>query len=186
MTTQKRRIGILGVLAAAAMIPACHQEATTQTAAQQDGRKLQRQELHTRGLDLQEIDINQDGQVDQRVYAKSGVIQVAERDFNFDGKVDMVEFYENGVHSRDEIDLDYDGIVDLVVVYENGRIVRKEYAIDFEGNRHGVQLFDAQGCRYEIQRDTDGDGTMDTIETYAEGDAQPQRIQKVSKPTSTP
>ena len=59
-------------------------------------------------------------------------------------------------------------------------------SIDFEGNRHGVQLFDAQGRRYEIQRDTDGDGTMDTIETYAEGDAQPQRIQKVSKPTSTP
>ena len=157
-----------------------------------DPTKLQTQKIKTTGLNKEEIDINGDGKPDQFVYTKDNEIRYAQRDFNFDQVIDMTEFYnDDGDHVRDEIDLDYDGIVDLIITYKNDLPVKKEYSIDFEGNRHGVQIFDANGNRTEVRRDTNRDGKVDIIEHYNPGEGEPYKTENVpnsidlSKPQNT-
>lgn len=157
---------------------ACSKGQDVNSAAGSASNKLQTQEVDTSSYDLQKIDMNNDGKVDQYVYTKDGVLQYAQRDFNFDGLIDLSEFYENGSHTRDEIDLDYDGVCDLIVTYQNDKPVKKEYSVDFEGNRHGTQFYDANGHRTEIHRDTNNDGTVDTIEFYNPNETEPYKIQK--------
>lgn len=160
---------------------ACSKEQEVQTAVEIKNNisgKLQTAEIDTSVFELQKVDINNDGKVDQYVYTKEGVIQYAKRDFNFDNLIDLTEFYENGEHMRDEIDLDYDGVCDLIVTYKNGIPQRKEYSVDFEANRHGVQIFDAEGNRIEIHRDLNADGHVDTIEFYKPNEKEPYKIQK--------
>lgn len=156
----------------------CNKDNDVKSAAETDQTKLQTQEIDTSSFDLQKVDINNDGKIDQFVYTKDNVIQYAQRDFNFDGLIDMSEFYENGVHIRDEIDLDYDGVCDLIVTYQNDKPVKKEYSVDFEANKHGTQIFDANGNRTEIHRDTNTDGVVDTIEYYKPNETEPYKIQK--------
>lgn len=160
----------------------CNKDRHSKTAAEEDSSKLVQMDFDTSGLDVEKLDINQDGKVDQFIYSKDGVTQYARRDFNFDEIIDMTEIYKDGVHYRDEIDLDYDGICDLIVTYnEDGIPVKKEFSIDFQGNRHGTQLFDAQGNRTEIRRDTNGDGILDTAEYYLPGEDEPFKTTPISK-----
>ena len=157
---------------------ACSQDKDVNSASETDTIKLQTQKVDTSSFDLQKVDINNDGRVDQFFFTKDGVIQYAQRDFNFDTLIDMSEFYENGVHVRDEIDLDYDGVCDLIVTYQNDKPIKKEYSVDFEANRHGTLIFDANGNKIEVHRDTNTDGTVDVIEYYKPNANEPYKIQK--------
>lgn len=146
--------------------------------------KLNVLEMKTSGLDQEAFDLNEDGINDQVRYiarGKNGADEVryVTHDINFDGIIDITEFYEDGSHVRDEIDLDFDGVCDLVVKYKNGVVYSKEYSLDFEGNRHGIQFFNENGQRISIQRDTDGDGRLDTVESYEPDADEPYKISKL-------
>ena len=147
--------------------------------------KLDVLDMKTSGLDKEEFDLNEDGQIDQVRYIARGKneaddqVRYVTHDINFDGVIDITEFYEDGSHVRDEIDLDFDGICDLVVKYKNGVVYSKEYSLDFEGNRHGIQFFNENGQRISIQRDTDGDGRLDTVESYEPDAEEPYKVSKL-------
>ena len=148
--------------------------------------------MDTSGLDKEAFDLNDDGQTDQvRFFArgKNGAedeLRYVTYDINFDGIVDITEFFEHGAHVRDEIDLDFDGVCDLIVRYNNGIVQVKEYSVDFEGYRHGIQFFNEEGKRISIHRDTDGDGRLDTVESYAPDSDEPYAISPLNQVPQTP
>ncbi|MCL2325765.1 MAG: hypothetical protein FWC40_04610 [Proteobacteria bacterium] len=177
------RLWALACLLIALMLCACSKESSKLSPeSPTESRKLQTHKLDLSGLVVETLDINQDGIPDQWRYStKEGQLRYVLRDINFDGIIDMIEFHENSQHVRDEIDLDFDGICDLIITYQDGRVVLKDYSPDFKGYRYGQQIFDSQGHRIEVRRDTNGDGTFDTVEHYRPGEEEPYRIDNITR-----
>ncbi|MBQ1267408.1 MAG: hypothetical protein IIY06_11745 [Proteobacteria bacterium] len=189
MLSHSSALHILGILllvsACAIGMSSCSKSNKDVNSAASAKVKLNVLKMDTSDLDKEEFDLNEDGVIDQVRYLARGSqgaedeLRYVTHDINFDGVIDITEFYEKGEHTRDEIDLDYDGICDLIVKYKNGLVYSKEYSLDFEGNRHGIQIFNEKGQRISIQRDTDGDGRLDTIESYEPDAEEPSKVSKM-------
>lgn len=169
-------------LSLALVSSSCSKDNDAKTAASEaDNTQLKTKALDLSNVDKESIDINDDGKIDQTRYFVTlkndeKQLKYVTHDINFDGIIDITEFYEDNFRVRDEIDLDYDGVCDLIISYKNGVISKKEYSVDFEGNRYGVQIFDENGNRVQIQRDTNNDGKMDVIEYYNPGEDEPYKV----------
>ena len=99
-----------------------------------------------------EMDLNGDGKVDLwRWYGTTATIEKEALDLDFDGKVDEIIFFDDkGVPGEEGEALNFDGKPNLWKYYEKGQLVRKE-------------------------RDTKGNGRVDTWEYWEGGRDGPHR-----------
>jgi len=177
-----RRLWTLACLLIALLLCASCSKKTSKLSPESviESRKLQTHSIDLSGLVAETLDINQDGLPDQwRYYTKEGELRYVFRDINFSGAIDMIEVYENSQHVRDEINIGSDGICEFIVTYKDGRVVMKDFSPDYKGYRY-QQIFDSQGHRTEVRRDTNGDGTFDIVEHYRPGEEEPYRIDNIS------
>jgi hypothetical protein len=86
---------------------------------------------------------------------------------------------------EEEMNLDFDDRIDAVRHYRDGVLVRRELATGFDGRFTLVKFYDTSGNTLRVERDTDGDGLIDSWEYYeggevisvahdADGDGQPE------------
>jgi hypothetical protein len=102
-----------------------------------------------------------DGKPDEWTYLdKDGRIQAFEKDKDHDGRPDWRDIYaidpktNRQVISRNEADLDYDGLFETKAFYDD------------------------QGRLERVERDRNGDGKVDAISLYRNGEQRPYRIER--------
>ncbi|OIP41060.1 MAG: hypothetical protein AUK47_07045 [Deltaproteobacteria bacterium CG2_30_63_29] len=133
--------------------------------------------LESKGFDVSSFDLNADGVDDQFHYSSGGTIARIERDLNFDHVIDCYEYYRDNEMLEEEYDLDLDSTVDVVRFYKAGKVSRKQYAVGFRADMTIARRYDDSGLLIQVQRDSDGNGTVDTWETYEPGAKKPSRIE---------
>lgn len=133
--------------------------------------------LVSKGFDVSSFDLNADGVDDQFHYSVGGVVARIERDLNFDNTIDCYEYYRDNEMVEEEYDLDLDSTIDVVRFYKAGKISRKQYAVGFRADMTIARRYDDNGQLIQVQRDSDGNGTVDTWESYEPGAKKPSRIE---------
>ncbi len=126
-----------------------------------------------------EKDSDNDGQTDRIVHlAPSGDVVKLEADTNGDLKMDTFQYYKRGFVERIERDTDADGLVDERDLLTNGKTTTR-HSLDVHGEIVGILTFDGEQRPLEWQRDTTGDGRMDTVYQYEAG-----KLQLVTRDTT--
>lgn len=114
-------------------------------------------------------DSDNDGQTDRIVHLDpSGDIVKLEADTNGDREIDTFQYYRCGVVEQIERDTDADGCVDERDLLQNGKTTTRQY-LNIKGEIVSILTFDGEQRPLEWRRDTTGDGRMDTVYQYEEG-----------------
>ncbi len=114
-------------------------------------------------------DTDGDGRTDRIArLSAGGVLERLDVDTDGDGQMDTVQHYRDGVVVTIERDTDADGVTDVRDFMDSDRPTRRE-ALDVTGRITGTLVFDVDGRPLRWQRDTTGDGRMDTDQRYEDG-----------------
>lgn len=114
-------------------------------------------------------DSNGDGKIDQVAHLNGdGKLVRLEIDQNGDGRFEVVQRYDNGVLTSLETDTDGDGTANERDSFQGEKRLRHE-KLDTKGRAVEMLSFDSQNRVQEWQRDTTGDGKIDTVHEYAGG-----------------
>ena len=93
-----------------------------------------------------------------------------ELDTNVDGKPDLITWFnEDGTRSKESFDLDFDGKPDVIIYYEHGVVVRKETFHGAKADRPDMVAIYEGGKKVRVERETRGNGRVDTWEYYENG-----------------
>jgi len=124
-------------------------------------------------------DADGDGRIDRVAHLDaSGNVILLEVDIDGDEFFETRQVYEKSVLVRIEKDTDRNGKPDETHFFENGKRSRQEKT-GSKGRITDVVLFDQEERPLRWERDTTGDGRMDTISEYREG-----KIQRITRDTT--
>ena len=92
-------------------------------------------------------------------------------DLDHDGHVDYVVVYRNSVIIKELISLNYNKRMDVIINYNktNGKKEITQRDTDGDGKLDTWEHYDENELLKYVKRDTSGDGKMDTWEVYNEG-----------------
>ncbi|HSN92405.1 MAG TPA: hypothetical protein VLS93_14330 [Anaeromyxobacteraceae bacterium] len=120
------------------------------------------------------LDLGGDGKPDAWIFSRAGpegrpIVTRREKDLNGDGRVDSWErLAPDGTLAELSYDMDFDGTPDATLHLEGDRLVRKEYTFG-PGRPGAVRSWYEGGVLVRTERDTDGDGKVDTWERWTGG-----------------
>lgn len=113
-----------------------------------------------------EVDRNLDGKIDYMAhYDRKGLMTTAEADDDFDGRFETrITFKENNPEVS-ETDADGDGYPEIIGHYQHGVLASISYLNPVNGQVRRVEHVKL-GKLTTAEVDQDGDGILDTLETY--------------------
>ena len=120
--------------------------------------------------DVRKRDTNGDGKIDQIAHldGRGGIIKL-EIDSNADGLMDRFQFYEKEKVIRMERDSDHNGKTDSWDYFENEKRVKHERRSEDTGQVERRILFDGEERPLKIEKDSTGDGDLDTVHHFKQG-----------------
>lgn len=117
-----------------------------------------------------ETDLNSDGKIDQITrYDATGWPERDEADTDLDGRFETKTFYREGIARNAEVDTDGDGRPNQIFIYAEGGLIPSEARLldPQTGKPRRINYF--TGTHYtSAEIDTDGDGVLDTRQTFDE------------------
>lgn len=171
---RSRMVVLCAIVAASALLFGCASwgdDTDDATAQQDDPERARYANLSTDGLQVDKADLSGNDEPDQWKYHDGdGNLVRVERDMNFDGDVNIWEYYENGELVEEEMAIDRGGEIDVVMFYEEGRVVRQLMASEFDGRFPIEKFYDSEERLLRVERDTSGDGQVDTWEYFEDGE----------------
>jgi|GEM_PF-1462479 len=173
---------LLGALAAMGLFAACSHGATKKVTQQSLGDGMNDIGTEVQGDTMvRTYDLNHDHKADDWKTYKlvtdpqdpskvTELLVKRELDTNFDGKPDVITWYaDDGTKTKESFDLDYDGKIDVIETYEHGVLVKKETVRGGPGDQ--VAYYE-RGKKVRVERDSRGQGKIDTWEYYEAGKLQ--------------